>query len=141
MRGIFLLLAFFSCFLILSMSIIPSAQSSMVKEDIEKSSTKFFINNNLKGLRNLIIRIVIYLVDFIFKIALHSISAVGRIFIRINEMLSALDNIVNSRLLSLFLNILKIIVFIFFNYPLSLLLSFVSTSNYFIVMFLYSLLP
>ena len=53
MKRIFLLLAFFSCFLILSMSIIPSAQSSMVKEEIENKVNN--IINIFDNFKNLIV--------------------------------------------------------------------------------------
>jgi len=52
MKRIFLLLAFFSCFLIVSMAIIPSAQSSMVKDEIENSI--YYTINKLKNKINII---------------------------------------------------------------------------------------
>ena len=69
-RRFFFLLAFFSVFLICSMSFIPSAQSSMVKDDIEekilKNLSEFDIDNKIFDNLNLNINVLFNFIKILF---------------------------------------------------------------------------
>ena len=74
MRRIFLLLSFFSCFIIVSMSFIPSAQSSLVQEEFEfikqdeLNHIMNFYNNTFLGnvINFLLLHILVFIVGFIY---------------------------------------------------------------------------
>jgi len=73
-RTIFLLLSFFSCFIIVSMSFIPSAQSSLVQEEFEfikqdelNHIMNFYSNTFLGNIINfLLLHILVFIVGFIY---------------------------------------------------------------------------
>jgi hypothetical protein len=108
MKRIFLLLAFFSCFLIVSTSFIPSAQLSIVEEEIE---LRMLVNPIFELIIKFFIRvcIIIYfilaIIYYILAVYLWYVTMITVFFDRVIEIL--VKNIYIE-------DTLKIIVFLFY---------------------------